>query len=83
MAHRYANNLRVNPPPMRNILIVYYSIKFRTVCPEKNGKSRPSCTGPEPCLRQVSGVIGGMTCHTFMVTGDIGEYEIALEKVAE
>lgn len=41
------------------------------------------CTGPEPCLRQVSGVVGGMTRHTFMIMGDIGEYEITIERVTE
>jgi hypothetical protein len=41
------------------------------------------CTGPEPCLRQVSGVIGGLTHHTFMIMGDIGEYEIAIERIAQ
>ena len=39
MEHRYTNNLRVSSPPIRNILIVYYCIKFRTECPEKNGKT--------------------------------------------
>ncbi len=46
MAHRYTNNLKVSPPPVRNILIVYYFIKFRTECPAKNGKiSNRSVTG--------------------------------------
>jgi hypothetical protein len=27
-------------PPLRNILIVYYSTKFKTECPAKNGKNR-------------------------------------------
>ena len=35
--------LMVNPPHLRNILVVYYSIKFRTECPEKNGKSGRFC----------------------------------------
>ena len=43
MALRYTNNLKVSPPPMRNILMMYYSIKFRTECPEKNGKNRRFC----------------------------------------
>ena len=44
MEHCYTNNnLKVSSPPMRNILIMYYSIKFRTKCPEKNGKNRRFC----------------------------------------
>ena len=43
MEHRYTHNLKLSPPPMRNILIVYYSIRFRAECPEKNGKNRRFC----------------------------------------
>jgi len=35
MAHYYTNDLRVNPPPLRNVRIIYNVIKLQTVCPEK------------------------------------------------
>lgn len=41
------------------------------------------CTGPEPCLRQVTGVTDGKTRHDLMIMGDIGEYEIGIEKITQ
>ena len=43
MAHHYINDLMINPPPLRNVHIIYNIIKLKTVCPEKNGKKRRFC----------------------------------------
>jgi hypothetical protein len=38
------------------------------------------CGGPEPCQRQVSAFASGKARHTIMVTGDVGAYEITIER---